>query len=142
MSIKSFIESKLSREFILYALFGVGTTAVDYAVFFPLYRTELNIHIANTIAWVAAVIFAYITNKIFVFRSKTRRSGALALEIAEFFGGRLLTLALQELIVVLLYDILCVNEYIVKIVASVVVIIINYVICRIVVFKKGGGEDE
>ncbi len=142
MSIKSFIESKLSREFILYALFGVGTTAVDYAVSFLLYRTELNIHIANTIAWVAAVIFAYITNKIFVFRSKTRRSGALALEIAEFFGGRLLTLALQELIVVLLYDILCVNEYIVKIVASVVVIIINYVICRIVVFKKGGGEDE
>ncbi len=141
MSIKKLIKSKLSREFILYALFGIGTTAVDYAVSFLLYRTELNIHIANIFAWVAAVVFAYITNKIFVFRSKTGRRDALVLEIVEFFGGRLLTLALQELIVVLLYDILGINQYIVKVVASVIVIIINYIICRIVVFKKGDDGD-
>ncbi|MBE6538139.1 MAG: GtrA family protein [Ruminococcaceae bacterium] len=125
-----------NKELILYFVFGVGTTAVDFAVSYLLYPTNINIHVIHAIAWVAAVTFAYVTNKIYVFQSKTKGIFSIFLEVASFAGSRLFTLLLQEAIVWVLYDKLGFSEYIVKIPAAVLVVILNYVISKLLVFRK------
>ena len=125
-----------NKELILYFIFGVGTTVVDFAVSYLLYPTNINIHVIHAIAWVAAVAFAYVTNKIYVFESKTKSIKAVIFEIISFAGSRLFTLLLQETIVWVLYDKLGFSEYIVKIPAAVLVVILNYVISKLLVFRK------
>lgn len=126
-----------NKELILYFVFGVGTTVVDFAVSYLLYPTSINIHVIHAIAWVAAVAFAYVTNKIYVFESKTKGFSAVFSEVISFAGSRLFTLLLQEAIVWVLYDKMGISEYIVKIPAAVLVVILNYVISKLLVFRKG-----
>ena len=87
------------REGLLYLFFGVLTTAVSWGVFYlfcyPLSVDEL---LANPISWVAAVLFAFFTNRTWVFRT---HGGGVIREMALFFGARLSTLALEELIIFL-----------------------------------------
>ena len=135
---------KKYKSVILYVLFGGLTTVVDWGVSFLLYYlwgdaidvTPWLIHGANVIAWIAAVSFAYVTNRIWVFES--RRSGFLPIlgEIGAFAGGRVLTLLLQEALMAIFFTWLGFNEYAVKIVAAVLVVILNYFISKLLVFRK------
>ncbi len=125
------------REALMYLIFGGLTTVVDFAVSFLLYRTKTNVHVSDVAAWCAAVAFAYVTNKIWVFESRARGFLPVVREITEFAGGRVLTLLLQEAIVWGLYDRLKYNKYAVKIAASVIVVILNYFISKLIVFRKG-----
>ncbi len=129
------------KEIILYLIFGVGTTAVDFIVSYALYPTRINIHAVHIIAWISAVAFAYITNRIFVFESRTHGTGII-LEIIKFAGSRVATFLIQEAIVFLLFDIMMLSEYVVKIPAAILVIILNYVFSRILVFRGGKKSDE
>ena len=129
-----------NREIVLYLVFGVLTTLVDWVVSFALYRTPLNTHIANVIAWAAAVLFAYVTNRVWVFESHREGASAIARELAVFAGGRVATLVMQELVFLALHDMLHISEYIVKVIAAVLVVIGNYVISKWIVFRKD--EDE
>ncbi|MEE0968567.1 MAG: GtrA family protein, partial [Clostridia bacterium] len=104
---------KRNKEFLLYLLFGVGTTVIDFGVSYLLYPTKLNIHFAHSAAWACAVVFAYVTNRVFVFESKARGK-MIAIEALSFAGSRLLTLLIQEVIVFALYDKMGISEYIVK----------------------------
>lgn len=132
------------REVLLYLVFGVLTTAVDWVVSYLLYffwgdaieETAVLIHVANAIAWAAAVIFAYVTNRIWVFEST--RHGLLPIlgELASFAGGRVLTLLLQEAMFVIFFHWLGISEFIVKIIAAVLVVIANYFISKLLVFKN------
>ncbi len=124
------------REMILYLIFGVGTTVIDFAVSMSLVAMGVNLHIANVIAWVFAVIFAYVTNRIFVFKSVNRGFRAIAKELAGFSLGRLTTLGFQELTVFVLYDCIKMSELPVKLLASVFVIILNYIFGKLLVFRK------
>lgn len=133
---------KKYKEPILYIIFGAGTTAVDFCISFLLYRTELNIHAAHVIAWSVAVVFAYVTNKLFVFESRKRDAAVIAREFFSFSGSRVLTLLIQEAVVWALFDCLKINEYAVKIAASVIVIVLNYIISKLVVFRGGKAEKE
>lgn len=134
---------KKYKEILLYLIFGGLTTVVDWVVSFLLYylwgdaieKTAWLIHGANTIAWAAAVIFAYVTNRIWVFESKTH-GAAIAREFVSFAGGRVLTLLLQEVIFAIFFHALSINEYVVKIVAAVLVVISNYFISKLLVFRK------
>lgn len=126
------------KELIMYGIFGVGTTVVDFGISYLLYPTEINIHVIHVIAWISAVTFAYVTNRIYVFESKTRGFSAVLTEIISFAGSRLLTLLLQETIVWVLFDKMGLSEYIVKIPAAVLVVILNYVISKLIVFGRGG----
>ncbi len=134
-------------EVWLYLLFGVLTTAVDWTVSFVLYRiwgdrirsTPFLIHLANAVAWTAAVLFAFVTNRIIVFRSERKGKGILA-ELAAFTGGRLLTLLLQEALFAVFFDWLGINEYIVKICAAVIVVILNYIFGRLI-FRSWKRKD-
>lgn len=129
------------KEILLYLVFGVGTTAVDLIVSYALYPTNINIHAVHTIAWISAVAFAYITNRIFVFESKTRGI-SIVFEIIKFAGSRVATFLIQEAIVFLLFDVMKLSEYVVKIPAAILVIILNYLFSRIIVFRGGKKGDD
>ena len=135
---------KKYKGVILYVLFGGMTTVVDWGVSFLLYylwgeaidATPWLIHGANVIAWVAAVSFAYVTNRIWVFESRRRGFFPILGEIGAFAGGRVLTLLLQEALMAIFFTWLGFNEYAVKIVAAVLVVILNYFISKLLVFRK------
>ena len=138
---------KKYKGVILYIIFGGLTTMVDWTVSFLLYylwgdaieATPWLIHGANTIAWFAAVTFAYVTNRIWVFESKRRGFRPIVGEIAAFAGGRVATLLLQEVLMAIFFTWLGFNEYIVKMVVAVLVVILNYFISKLLVFKKSKG---
>ena len=120
---------------IKYLIFGVLTTVVDFAISFILYKV-INHHIANVAAWCGAVIFAYAVNKIFVFESKRSGAKALAAEFGAFVGSRVLSLLMQEGIFVLAVDVMTFDKGITKIAASVIVIITNYFLGKLIFSKK------
>jgi len=129
------INKFLNRETIFYLIFGVLTTIVNFVVFTPLNELGMNSIIANTIAWVAAVIFAYITNKIFVFNSTTKGITNISKEILMFFLARVFSL-LVENVGLLIADIVNINTYVAKIFLAVFVVIINYVLSKLIIFNK------
>ncbi len=129
-----------NKEVILYLIFGVGTTAVDFIVSYALYPTDINIHAVHVIAWISAVAFAYITNRIFVFESRSKGITVI-FEIIKFAGSRIVTFLIQEAIVFLLFDVMELSEYVVKIPAAVLVVILNYVFSRLLVFRKGDKNE-
>ena len=132
------------REQLLYLIFGGLTTAVDWGVSFVLYylwgdaieETVYLIHAANVLAWAAAVVFAYVTNRRWVFESARRGATAIAGEFFAFAGGRVTTLLLQEAMFWIFFDMLGINEYAIKLVAAVLVIVANYFISKLLVFRK------
>ena len=141
---------KKYKSVILYIIFGGLTTVVDWSVSFSLYylwgdaieATPWLIHGANVIAWAAAVAFAYVTNRIWVFESKRRGFAPIVGEIVAFAGGRVFTLLLQEILMAVFFTWLGFNEYLVKIVAAVLVVILNYFISKLLVFRKSRRETE
>ena len=132
------------REQILYLLFGGLTTLVDWSISFLLYyfwgaqieQNSLLIHAANLIAWAAAVLFAFVTNRLLVFQSSRRGFLPVLGELCAFAGGRVLTLLLQEAIFFVCFDLLAWNQYAVKLIAAVLVIILNYLISKLLIFKS------
>lgn len=131
------------RELILYVIFGGLTTAVDWCISFLLYAASVNVHVADVIAWCAAVLFAFVTNRTVVFQSKETGTVGILRELCTFSGGRVLTLLLQELVVFLFYDLMHWNAYAVKIIAAVLVIVLNYFISKLIVFRsKHTKKDE
>ena len=127
---------KKYKEQILYLLFGALTTLVNLAVYFICRRGGLSVAASTIIAWFAGVLFAYVTNKLFVFESKAAKLSQLILEIAEFFGCRLFTGLLDLGIMYLSVDILCWYEPAMKIISNVIVVILNYVFSKLIIFKK------
>ena len=135
---------KKHKSVILYIIFGGMTTVIDWSVSFLLYyfwgdaidATPILLHGANVIAWGAAVTFAYVTNRIWVFESKRKGFFPIVCEIAAFAGGRVLTLLLQEAIMGVFCTWLGLNEYLFKGIAAVLVIILNYFISKLLVFRK------
>lgn len=130
------------REQILYLIFGVLTTLVDFAVSYLLYYLEWNVHLADTAAWIAAVLFAYVTNRKWVFESRRTGFFPICAELAAFAGGRVFTFFLQEGLVWVFYDTLEWNKYLVRVPVAVLVVILNYVIGKLLVFRKKKTEEK
>ena len=143
-----FREKLKQPEIWLYLVFGALTTAVDWVISFVLYSiwgegiksNPILIHVANAVAWAAAVLFAFVTNRIFVFRSERKGKGILA-ELAAFTGGRVLTLLLQEALFAVFFNWLGLNEYAVKIGAAVIVVILNYIFGKLI-FRTRKKDNE
>ena len=124
----------ISKELILYIIFGILTTLVNILVYLLFAKIfGVNYLISNIIAWFLSVLFAYITNRLWVFEST---SSKILKEISLFFGGRLFSGVLDTGFMYLFIDILLLNDFISKIIIQVIVIIINYVFSKIIVFKK------
>jgi len=127
------------KEYFLYLLFGGLTTVVNYVVYFLLTRLlHLDDLSANAISWVAAVAFAYVTNRKWVFESKAAGAGKVIKEIVEFALGRLFTLGLEELLLWIFVNRLGANDLLIKVIASVITVVLNYIFSKFIIFKKPG----
>ena len=125
------------REIILYCVFGMGTFLVSVGSFALFNRVlGMDVLIANALSWIFAVLFAFITNRKWVFDGDTNTTKGLLGQMASFFGGRLFTLAVEEAILAVFVTWLGFDEIVVKLVAQVVVIALNYFISKFWVFKK------
>lgn len=139
------------KELILYVVFGALTTFVNLAAFWlcgKILGEELYL-VSNAVAWFVAVVFAYITNKIFVFESKSTEIAVIIKEVGVFFAGRVFSFGVEEGGMWLLVDLLNFGEIsfevfgfeingqlIAKLVLAVIVVIINYFVSKFVAFSK------
>lgn len=124
-------------DVLAYLFFGVLTTVVNYIVYLPCYNTlHLSAAVSNMIAWAFAVAFAYLTNKPFVFRSHDWSFKTVVPELSKFVGGRIASGVLETAIIFLTVDLLHWNGNIMKLLTSVMVVISNYIISKLFVFKN------
>lgn len=131
------------REGMRYLVFGALATVVNIAVYaICMYAFNIENGISNIIAWVVAAIFAYFTNKFFVFDSKVNTKQELIQEVTSFFSCRILTLIIDEIIMIVTVDKWHFNGVLMKVVANIIVIILNYIFSKIIIFKKGAKENE
>lgn len=127
------------RELIVYIIVGVCTTIVSLAVYFFCVLTFLDprdaiqLQIANVISWICAVIFAYVTNRKFVFKSKSQD---IAKEFSSFVGSRVATLLMDMAIMFVTVTVCAMNDKIAKLIVQVVVTVGNYVLAKLWVFRK------
>lgn len=127
------------RELIRYLIVGVLTTVVSLGTYYICVETFLNpeaaieLQIANVISWVAAVTFAYVANRIYVFESKNQN---ILSEIALFFTARVGSLLLDMGIMFVLVTIMGVDDKIAKLAVQVVVTVANYILSKLFVFRK------
>lgn len=120
------------EELISYAFFGVLTTLVNIGTFFVLEQLFENHYVINnTIAWFVSVLFAFITNKLFVFKSKSWEIKGLLKEIVLFFGTRLLTLFIDDGIMIIGVKFLHLGTLITKVIDQVVIIILNFILSKL-----------
>ena len=120
-----------------YLFFGVLTTLVNYAVYLPCYNLfHLSASASNIVAWVFAVVFAYLTNKPFVFRSHDWSAKTVVPEFARFVGCRVASGALATALLILIADVLGTNGNVWKIITSIIVVVVNYLGSKLLVFRK------
>ena len=147
------IRKLFNRETISYLFFGVLTTVVNYAVFHVMYTLVLGRQgslFANFVAWVAAVVFAYIVNKLFVFESKSWAWQVLSREIPAFVAARVASFAIEEAGLFISEGLLRLNEItlqlpggfsadgvtVSKLALAVLVVVLNYFFSKWFIFKK------
>lgn len=139
------------KELIIYAVFGVCTTLVNFAAYkiFNVILGEKYYLVSNIVAWFISVIFAYITNKLFVFESKSWEIKLVAKEVSSFFAARIFSFVIEEAGLFLLVDILNMKEMamkifgfiisgnmIAKVLLAVIVVVLNYFFSKLIVFKN------
>ena len=147
------IKKLLNRETVLYIIFGVATTVVNYVVFHLLYNVlwhRQNSLTANAAAFVAAVIFAFVVNKLFVFESKSWSPSTLKREIPSFLAARVGSFGIEEAGLFLAEKVFRLGGVIaftlggmeldwitvIKVALAFVVVALNYVFCKLFIFKK------
>ena len=127
-----------NKEIIKYLIFGVLTTLVNIISFYILDKLNVDIYINNTISWIISVIFAFITNKLYVFESKSMDIKTIFKEKISFLGARIFTYFVDMGTIYLLYDGLRIDKLISKVVSNIIVIIINYVFSKYIFRNKRG----
>lgn len=124
------------KSVLLYIFFGGLTTVISIGSFAVCDRVlSINELIANVISWICAVTFAYVTNRTWVFRSDAKGREVFK-EIASFYSGRLVTLGIEEAMLLICVTLLQFNSLIVKIAAQFVVLVLNYLLSKFIVFRK------
>lgn len=134
---------KKYKEIIMYLIFGVLTTLVNFIVYIIATRVlKVNETLSNAIAWFISVLFAYITNKIWVFESKSNKAKVVLYEIISFFGCRALSGAIDVGLFFILVKVVCINDLISKCIIAVLIIILNYVFSKLIIFRKKNKSEE
>ena len=124
-------------DVLSYLFFGGLTTVVNYLVYLPCYNwLGLSATLSNVIAWVVAVAFAYLTNKPFVFRSHDWSAKTVVPELTKFVGCRVGSGLIETAALLVTVDWLAFNGNVMKLILSVLVVILNYVGSKLLVFKK------
>lgn len=124
-------------DILSYLFFGVLTTVANYLIYLPCYNIwGLSASVSNVIAWVGAVAFAYLTNKPFVFKSRDWSAKTVIPELTKFVGCRLGSGAMETAIIFVSVDFLGWDGNVMKLVTSILVIIVNYLASKLVVFRN------
>ncbi|MBR5314141.1 MAG: GtrA family protein [Clostridia bacterium] len=140
MDIKKLTQDARIREIVVYTIFGVLATAVDFGSYIVMTRLlNLDEHFSNILAQFLAIIFAFFTNKIFVFNDKVFQWKTLSVQLGKFVSLRLITLALNSILFSFLVEKFHTNDIISKIVVAVVVVILNYIFSKLIIFKHKEG---
>jgi len=126
------------KELFFYAVFGVGATVINIVSYRVLANTfgKKYFLIANIIAWILAFIFAFITNKLFVFESKSWEAQIAMKEFVGFLSARLATGILDTVLMWFFVSIISLDDTLSKIIINILVIIINYIASKFFIFKK------
>ena len=126
-----------SAETVMYLFFGVCTTAINIIVYFCLYNI-LNIGnvVSVAVAWLLSVVFAFVTNKLFVFKSVSTEKDVICREAVSFLASRLLSGAMDMIVMYITVDIMCMNSTVCKIATNVFVLIANYIMSKFCIFKQ------
>lgn len=124
---------RLDKELFWYVVFGTLTTIVNIVVYFALEYIGVNYIISNIIAWFLSVLFAYVTNRIWVFESK---SPDILKEMVLFFSGRIFSGVLDTALLYLFVDILTLGNTFSKIAVEIIITILNYLLSKLIVFKE------
>lgn len=128
---------KKHEEVVSYLFFGGLTTVVNYLVYLPCYNLlRFSGTVSNVIAWIAAVAFAYLTNKPFVFKSHDWSAKTVLPELTKFVGCRVGSGLVETAVIFLTVDWLGLNGNLIKVATSVLVVVLNYIGSKLVVFRK------
>lgn len=124
-------------DILSYLFFGALTTLVNFLVYFPLYNwLHWSAALSNAVAWAVAVAFAFVTNKPFVFKSKDWSRSVVMGELSKFVGCRVGSGLIETVLIWTFVDILNWNGNWIKIIVSILVVILNYISSKWVVFTK------
>ena len=124
-------------DILVYLIFGVLTTLVNWVVYWPCFNLlKISATVSNIIAWVFAVIFAYLTNKPFVFHSHDWSRKTVVPEFLKFVGCRVGSGLMETVFILVTVDLLGWNGNWMKVLVSVLVVIVNYVGSKLLVFRK------
>lgn len=125
------------KQMILYVVFGALTTAVNIVSYWLLTRLfHCSVEISTALAWVLSVLFAYVTNRTWVFESHASGAGEVIREIVSFFLSRLSTGLLDWLVMFVFVTKLHLPDMPVKLASNVIVIVLNYILSRFLVFRS------
>ena len=156
LSSNAFLGKFFNREVLSYLFFGAMTTVVSLSsfwladklfsytgwlgVFHYIFNSEKDLAYldANVFSFICAVIFAFITNKLFVFDSKSFEKKTLAKEFFSFFSARIATFFIDSALMFILVSVLSVNEMVSKVLVQIIVVILNYIFSKLFVFKNKG----
>jgi len=128
---------KKHKEFILYMFFGGCTTIVNILVYYVCTRLiNLKTVESTVIAWCMSVLFAYVTNREYVFASNKHTFKDIISEIVSFVGCRLLSGIIDLSIMYVCVDLIGIDDMVIKIISNIIVIVFNYVASKLIVFKK------
>ena len=137
-----------NREIMMYLIFGVLTTVISWASYALFVHIGIDINISNALSWVCGVLFAFVTNKWFVFMSRTVTVKILLYELGSFFSARIVTGLIAIVLFPILYAIglnqsmFNTDGFLAKIVTSMVEIILNWIFSKYIVFRKKKDEDN
>ncbi len=125
---------KKYEEIINYLIVGGMTTLVSIGVYALCTKCfHINYMIANVVSWIISVLFAYITNRIFVFKSKSEN---IILEVYQFFKYRIFSFLIEIFLMYVFVELISIDDMISKVIVQIIVIVLNYVFSKLFVFKK------
>lgn len=132
----NYVLSNFSREIISYLFFGVLTTVVNFVVYFGMVKARVDYRISTAAAWLISVLFAFVVNKIFVFQSGNMQLVYVFKELFSFAACRALSGVMEMAFMIVMVSWMGVGEYISKLLVSIIVMIVNYVLSKFFIFKK------
>lgn len=134
---KGYLEEKRLWEVFIYLFFGGLATVVNIVSFALAFQAfDLSWPISNAISWICSVLFAFVTNKLWVFQSKTEGVRALVWEFSKFIFYRVLSFGMDMACMWLFIDMLHTGNLIAKVITQIIVVVANYVFSKLFIFKK------
>lgn len=128
---------KKYEEIFNYLVVGVLTTLVSIAIYAVCAKFfHINYMVSSVISWILSVLFAYFTNKKYVFKSDVKDKKNIIIEVYQFFKYRVFSFAIELLLMYVLVDIISIDDLIAKVIVQIIVIVLNYVFSKLFVFKK------